>query len=440
MGEARRRRRLPSAQLTFMPCAVLFSVPVNAPGLVARALPMLARGDGPLGVRWTPHLLRMAPWALGFARHCEAGRVERSALALGTLLRRAADGYDGVFAQAGVDVDGPMGEHAAGGADPALAFAARRGYLLLQPTAAAMAASEAGAQLRRAGLGEGLRMEAVDAAAVRELEPHLDVDRHAGGGAWWFPDGWFLRQPAALLRALRRGFLAAGGAEVRGEAVGFAGGAGAGVGVRTVRTHGTADGDDPSPRGEETVWADVAVVAAGAHSAALVRAAGDWVPLDTERGHSVEWAPGTEAVLGRAVCTAVGGFIMTPMADGLRAAGLVELGGTAAGLTKARCDQLDRETRSLLGGAAGGAAGGLGPRDEARDWLGFRPTLPDALPVIGRSPRSPHVLYAFGHQHVGWTLGGITGRLVAELATRREPSVDLAPFRVDRFSRWGWAL
>ena len=96
-------------------------MPVNAPGLVARALPMLARGDGPLGVRWTPHLLRMAPWALGFARHCEAGRVERSALALGTLLRQAADGYDDVFAQAGVDVDGPMGEHTAGGADPALA-------------------------------------------------------------------------------------------------------------------------------------------------------------------------------------------------------------------------------------------------------------------------------------------------------------------------------
>ena len=84
--------------------------------------------------------------------------------------------------------------------------------------------------------------------------------------------------------------------------------------------------------------------------------------------------------------------------------------------------------------------GGVGSRVPASDWLGFRPTLPDALPVIGRSPRSPHVLYAFGHQHVGWTLGGITGRLVAELATRREPSVDLAPFRVDRFSRWGWAL
>jgi D-amino-acid dehydrogenase len=80
----------------------------------------------------------------------------------------------------------------------------------------------------------------------------------------------------------------------------------------------------------------------------------------------------------------------------------------------------------------------LGARDRERDWLGFRPTLPDALPVIGPSSRVPGVLYAFGHQHIGWTLGGITGRLVADLATGKAPEVDLAPFSARRFRGKPW--
>ena len=78
---------------------------------------------------------------------------------------------------------------------------------------------------------------------------------------------------------------------------------------------------------------------------------------------------------------------------------------------------------------------GVGIRLEANDWLGFRPTMPDALPVIGRSSTLPSVIYAFGHQHIGWTLGGITGQLVAELVAGDQPSVDLAPYSLDRFRR-----
>jgi glycine/D-amino acid oxidase-like deaminating enzyme len=75
----------------------------------------------------------------------------------------------------------------------------------------------------------------------------------------------------------------------------------------------------------------------------------------------------------------------------------------------------------------------LGARDTTSDWLGFRPSMPDPLPVIGRSARVPSVVYAFGHQHVGWTLGGITGQLVAEIITGVQPAVDLTPFGLERF-------
>ena len=97
--------------------------------------------------------------------------------------------------------------------------------------------------------------------------------------------------------------------------------------------------------------------------------------------------------------------------------------------TAARWPQIEREAQAVFGD--------VGPRVAAADWMGFRPTMPDSLPVIGRSRTLPCVLFAFGHQHVGWTLGGITGQLVAELASGAEPSIDLAPYQLKRFSLFG---
>ena len=140
-------------------------------------------------------------------------------------------------------------------------------------------------------------------------------------------------------------------------------------------------------------------------------------------------------MLTRPVCTPEGGFIVTPMSGGVRSAGLVELGGTCAPPVKERFGQLEGYTKWLLKDEVATALGG---RDASRDWMGFRPTLPDALPVIGTSSKVPGVVYAFGHQHVGWTLGGITGRIVADLARGAEPEVDIAPFSARRFDSKPW--
>ena len=66
-------------------------------------------------------------------------------------------------------------------------------------------------------------------------------------------------------------------------------------------------------------------------------------------------------------------------------------------------------------------------------WMGFRPSMPDSLPVIGRAPRFANVVFAFGHGHGGIGLGARTGRLIADLAAGRQPNIDMAPYRVDRF-------
>jgi D-amino-acid dehydrogenase len=115
---------------------------------------------------------------------------------------------------------------------------------------------------------------------------------------------------------------------------------------------------------------------------------------------------------------AEGGFYATPMARGLRLAGTVEIAALDAPPSANRLAYLARRGAEMLGPL---------PEPDAT-WLGFRPTFPDSLPAIGPSPASPRILHAFGHQHLGLTLGGITGRIVTDLAEGRAPNQPIAAF------------
>ena len=436
-------------------------IPVQRPGLWAEAPGMIVNPRGALRIAPSPHLVKMMPWALGFLAASEPDRVRKTAFALGSILALAEDGYKGAWEHAGIDVDGPMGEYAPNDATRSHAFAARNGYILLQNDVRSRGAREtATLRLDASGGPERLRMEAIDASGVLELEPSLS-ERAARGGAWWFEDGWFVRDPAALLDAMRDGFEAKGG-EIRtgsgrrrsasssssSSSSSNASNASNGPSGRvTLVTPASVKGEAAGARAQvvacdgSTIDAGVVVIAAGAHSAGLARQCGDPVPLDTERGYHVQWNEGAgdksdgAPMLTRPVCTPEGGFIVTPMSGGVRAAGLVELGGTCAPPVKERFGQLEGYTKWLLKDEVATALGG---RDASRDWMGFRPTLPDALPVISTSSKVPGVVYAFGHQHVGWTLGGITGRIVADLARGAEPEVDVAPFSARRFDSKPW--
>ena len=67
-------------------------------------------------------------------------------------------------------------------------------------------------------------------------------------------------------------------------------------------------------------------------------------------------------------------------------------------------------------------------------WMGRRPTLPDSKPIIGRSLKNKNIIYAFGHQHIGWTLAAVTGKAVNELAKGSEPNFDISAFSPNRFN------
>ena len=133
--------------------------------------------------------------------------------------------------------------------------------------------------------------------------------------------------------------------------------------------------------------------------------------------------PGEAGRVTRPVGWSEGGFYAVPMAGGLRLAGTVELAARDAAPNPSRLAYLERRAGEMFAGLPA----------PATTWLGHRPTLPDSLPVIGPAPGTDgRVIHAFGHQHLGLTLGGITGRIVADLAEDRAPNLPLDPFRADR--------
>ncbi len=171
---------------------------------------------------------------------------------------------------------------------------------------------------------------------------------------------------------------------------------------------------------------DRVVIATGAWSKSLLAPLGYRVPLDTERGYHLMLPH--KNMLERPVASAERRFIMTPMADGLRLAGTVEFAGLKAPLNRKRAEILLPHAQQLLRGLDTSSG------DDYPHWMGFRPSLPDSLPVIGEAPHHKHLYFAFGHQHLGLTWGAITGQLIAEVALNQLPSVDLQPYCISRFN------
>ncbi|WP_122684930.1 FAD-dependent oxidoreductase [Pseudomonas viridiflava] len=174
---------------------------------------------------------------------------------------------------------------------------------------------------------------------------------------------------------------------------------------------------------QEPLSARQVLIACGAHSAKLTAAlTGKKVPLDTERGYHL-MLPNEHHRLPFAVTSLERKFIMTPMTDGLRLAGTVEFAGLDRPANMERAWQLHRLSKGLFREDL--SAEGATP------WMGFRPSLPDSLPVIDRVCDGK-VLLAFGHQHLGLTQAAVTAEWVGELA-RGGQAPSLAPYRLDRF-------
>ncbi len=357
-------------------------IPVNNP-TVFRDLPhYLLSGSSPLRLRWG-YLPQLAPWLLGFLRSSTTARYTQSATALATLLARAQEGYTDLIAQAG------LGD-----------FVRPRECLYLYSSLAAFAASQPTLELRRK---LGVKTRILNKPEICALEPALQPLFERGA---LFEGSWHLSDPSAFLVALQT-WLLLQGMQIRASR----------VQSLQPQADGVVLGTD-----EGSARHDAVAVCAGAHSGALAAQCGDRLPLEAERGYHLMY-PGTAHLVSRPVGWAERGFYMTPMAQGIRVAGTVEL----AGLGPAKHQGL----MDLLHFSAQKALPQLGT--PTAPWLGFRPTLPDGLPVLGRSRASARVVYAFGHQHIGLTLGGLSGMVVADQVAGRPSVLDLKPFSAARF-------
>lgn len=251
----------------------------------------------------------------------------------------------------------------------------------------------------------GFAHEVIRGPAIRALEPELS-DRI--GLAVLLPQNRSISDPFALVQALAARLVAMGGRIERGEVTGF-------DRAERIRAVLLKDG--------RRLAADEVVIAAGAHSAALARQLGEPIPLETERGyHTQIMAPGL--TMRHSIIWPARAFMVTPTAGGIRVGGTVEMAGLHAPPDYRRAKVTVRRAREALPNLA---------CQDFTEWMGHRPALPDTVPILSASARTPGLFYATGHGHLGLTLAATTARLMAGLIAGDAPSVDLTPYRINRF-------
>lgn len=359
-------------------------IPVATPGILWDVPKMLMDPLGPLAIRWS-YLPKLAPWLLRFVAASGEKKVEQISIALRSALTQALPAHKELAALAGqslmIKETGWLGIF-----EKDEKFASYQWDLALQK--------------RR-----GVEFQILKQEEIRQFEPSLQpLYKHAV----YYPENAYVTDNFALVQRLAAHFVGAGGRILKSEVQGFE------IGP-SGPTHVRAGGDK--------IACDAVVVACGAWSKKLAQMLGHNVPLETERGYHVT-LPKAGKMPRMPLYSGDHSFAITPLEVGLRFAGTVELGGLEAAPNYARAEKLMVHGRRMFGEL----------NEEGRsDWMGFRPSMPDSVPVISQGGRFRNTYFAFGHGHIGLTLGPVTGRIIADIAAGRDPGLDLRPFRIDRF-------
>ena len=363
-------------------------VPIAGPDTLRQVPGYLMDPLGPLAIRWS-YLPRIAPWLIRYALAGTPARIEEQARALKSLIGPSLETLMTMVRHAGAE-----------------GLVRRNGILIVYRSEESWRSDERAWDLRRRN---GIAWEVLSADELRQFDPSLSRDLIRGK---LVPGNGHTIDPERLVVALARQVEADGGQIVRRPAIGFR------FDRDRLKAVETPEGD---------VLADAAVIAAGAHSKPLAALMGDSIPLETERGYHL-LIRDPEAMPRVPTTDADYKFVATPMADGLRLAGTVELAGLKAPPNWERSRILLKRAARLCPKLSAAY-----PEHRMSMWMGHRPSLPDSLPILGPSRRSADVLYAFGHGHVGMTAAPYTGKVVADLIAGRPPPIDLSPFRADRF-------
>jgi len=364
----------------FSPYAVL---QFNRPDILINIPKMLFSSSGPLALKWN-YVTKMLPWIFHFVKNCNTKSMLHTAKYMHQILDLSLDAYDELFKE--IDTTN---------------LVERKGILYAW-TNENLKSRQLEMKVR-ADLG--VKQTAVSKAEISDLEPNLQPIFDNGV---LFDYAWHARDPYQISKRLFDLYIKKGGKFIK----------------ENVTEIKQTNSQETSIKTElkEYIF-EKSVIACGAFSKKLTDQLGENIPLDTERGYHVHFK-GMDHLLSRAVINLDRGFGLTPMNQGMRAVGTVELGGLNNPPSKKRIDYIIRCAKELL------------PELDKHDdeWLGFRPTLPDFLPVIGPSQKNKNIVYAFGHHHLGWTLGAITGKVVSGIVAEENTNLNLAPYNSSRFN------
>jgi D-amino-acid dehydrogenase len=360
-------------------------VPIAMPGMLKEVPKWLLDPSGPLYINWT-YLPRCLPWLVKFLRAGSRNRIEGISKALTALNMPTFDAYAPLLKDAGL-------EH----------LFHRTGQLFVYRSEAAYEKDRLSIDLKRAA---GVRIDILRADEIRQLEPNI---AHGFVKAHFIDTHGHCKDPGGLVKGLAAQFVRNGGRFLKEKVMAIDPAPAQGAMVRTERQQHKAD---------------AIVLAAGIWSKSFIDQLGYKVPLETQRGYHVT-LPDFENGPRRMVLSIDDKVAMTPMNMGLRIAGTVELAGLDAPPNYARARKLLEIGSSLF------------PKIKVEtfsQWMGHRPCTPDSLPVLGRSPRHENIFFAFGHGHQGLLAASKTGQVIAEVVSGVKPSIDLAPFSIERFA------
>ena len=359
------------------------SLSMNRPDILIDVPAMLLSTTGPLALKWN-YVPKMIPWFLKFIKNCTKNKMMHTAKYMHQILDLALPAYEELFQE--IDVSG---------------LVESKGIIYFW-TDKDLKSRELEINIRRE---LGIEQKLLKPHEIHDLEPHIKQIYHGGV---LYPSARHARNPKKILLKLFELFLKRGGKFTK----------------ENVETINFSSDNKPLIKTNFNSYAfDKVVIACGAFSKKLTDQVDEKIPLDTERGYHVHFK-GYDHLLSRPVIFLNRGFGITPMEQGLRVVGTVEFGGLQNPLSKKRIDNLINNAKYLFPE--------LGVHED--EWLGFRPTLPDFLPVIGQSKNHENLFYSFGHHHLGWTLGAISGKIIAGMIAKENTNLDLTPYNSLRFS------
>ena len=358
------------------------SVPINRPDILSDIPAMLLSSNGPLALKWN-YVPKMIPWFLQFIRNCSTKRMMHTAKNMHQILNLALPAYDELFDE--IDLEG---------------LVEKKGILYIWNNKS-LKSRELEIKIRNE---LGVNQQIVSPEEIHDLEPNIKPIYHGGV---YYKYGRHARNPKKILLKLFKLFLKKGGKFLK-------------MNIQDINF----DQEKPVLKTENQNFVfDKIVIACGAFSKRLTDNLDENIPLDTERGYHIHFKD-CDHLLSRPVIFSNRGFGITPMEQGLRVVGTVEFGGLQNPLSKSRIKNLINNAKYMLGDL---------PEHED-EWLGFRPSTPDFLPVIGPSKKYKNIFYSFGHHHLGWTLGPISGKIISGMIAKENTNLDLKPYSSLRFN------